>query len=132
MHNRGPGRRLGSSLLEGFLAPFEDIQLDQYESDQPEHRIPEVDEISSCSPIDGREQERRIENDFEGIAQLKHQAFEAISFLQLNIDFQNKDNEQPHRGVDHIDPGKVTNIGQAASINDGGHSGEAVEGVRAG
>ncbi len=49
------GGLMGGGLLKRFLVPFEDVQLNQYEGNQPEERIPEVDEISFYSPVDRRE-----------------------------------------------------------------------------
>ena len=44
----------GCRMLQRFLLPFEHVQFDEDERDEPEHSIPEIDAAALDAPIDGR------------------------------------------------------------------------------
>ncbi len=61
--------------------PLENVEFDEHECNQPQERIPEVDEVTFYAPVDRRKQQQRIQHRFERVAELEYQTLVAIVFL---------------------------------------------------
>ena len=73
-----------------FLAPLDDVEFNEYESDEPQQGIPPVDEIAREHPGHDRKRQDRVKNELGNRADLEGEALEAVFLLQAHVDFENE------------------------------------------